>query len=89
MAVAVTLAWLSFVVIGYQLIGGVVSQHVEGYPNPGQLQLYLVVPSVFTFFAALSGISFWIGCLRGVARVVQVVAAVALFPYFMLLGGGV
>lgn len=88
-AIAATAIWLALVVMGYQGIQGVVAQHAEGYPNAGQIRYYVVFPSIIAVVAALTAICLWFGRFRMLARIVQVLTFLVLFPYLLIYTGGV
>jgi hypothetical protein len=87
-AIVLTAIWSLFVLIGYQGIQGVIAQHAAGYPNAEQIRFYVVFPMAVTVFAALTGLSFWYGRLTILARMVQVLSLVVVFPYLYFYTGG-
>ncbi|WP_109125910.1 hypothetical protein [Dyella sp. C11] len=45
--------WLLCSLLGLVLYGSVVSQHVPGYPDSGQMKFYVVVPVAMTLGSGL------------------------------------
>jgi hypothetical protein len=83
-----TVLWLFMVLTGISGIDGVREQHVPGYPNDGQLRLYVVIPLVGLIgSAAILGFANRLPTWAN--RVVVGTALLTLLPVFMMFGGGV
>ena len=83
-----TVLWLFMALIGISGIEGVRDQHVPGYPNDGQLRLYVAIPLIG--FAASAAILGFANRLPSWAnRIVMSITLLALLPVFMTFGGGV
>lgn len=83
-----TVLWLFMSLIGIFLIEGVRDQHVPGYPNDGQLRLYVVTPLIgLAVSAAMLGFSKRLP--RWATRTGVGITFIALLPVFMTFGGGV
>lgn len=88
-AVAVAL-WFGWALLGRDLIDGVVSQQVAGFPNTGQIDSSIVWP--LWVVVALLAIAWICNSLRrwgGALVLISAGAILALLPYAALTGGGV
>ena len=86
-AVAAVL-WLFMALNGVSGIQGIRNQHVPGYPNDGQMRLYVVIPLIG--FAGSAGTVFFAKWLPGlVKRVGMGISFFALLCVFLMWGGGV
>jgi hypothetical protein len=82
--------WFALALLGREGLNGVVAQQAPGYPNMGQINLYIVWP-LFVVTALLS--CAWL-CnsfrrwpwLLGLASALSLLA---IFPYLMFWGGGI
>jgi hypothetical protein len=85
-AAIATVLWMVMALTGCALVQGVRDQHVQGYPNDGQIRLYIVLPLIgLTSSAAIFGFASRLpGWLR---RVVLCVDLLALLPVFLSFGG--
>ncbi len=83
-----TALWLFMLLTGFSAIEGIREQHVAGFPNDGQLRLYVVVPlGGLACSAAILGFT---RRLPSWARRLGVgIGLLALLPVFMLFSGGV
>ena len=80
--------WLFMALDGISVIQGIRSQHVPGYPNDGQLRLYVVIPLIG--LAGSAGIVCFARWLPGLAkRVGMGISFFALLSVFLIWGGGV
>ena len=90
-AAASTVLWLFMTLAGISLIEGIRGQHVPGYPNDGQLWLYVAVPLIglvgsaviLGFAKALPSWAKRIGIGIGIG-----ISLFALLLVFMMFGGG-
>ncbi len=83
-----TVLWLFMTLTGISGIEGIRDQHVPGYPNDGQLRLYVVIPLIgLTVSAAILGFSKRLPSWA--KRMGLGISFLALLPVFMMFGGGV
>ena len=83
-----TVLWLLIALIGMSGIEGIRDQHVPGYPNDGQLRLYVVIPLIgLTCSAAIFGFAKRLPSWA--TRIGIGISLFALLPVFMTFGGGV
>ena len=83
-----TVLWLFMSLTGISGIEGLRDQHVPGFPNEGQLRLYVVVPLIgLAGSAAILG--FATRLPSWAKRVGMGISFLALLPVFMMFGGGV
>lgn len=83
------LLWLALLLLGRQLVAGIAAQKVAGFPNAGQINLYIVGPSLVVI--ALLTCALVCNALRRWPLIFGFVASAALLiflPYFMVYGGG-
>ena len=84
------LIWFGLLVLGRDLVSGVVAQKALGYPNTGQIDFLIVWPASVVIALLLCA---WI--CNGRRRWTQLLALLsgvsllALLPYLFLYGGGV
>jgi len=83
-----TALWLFMSLMGISGMEGIRDQHVAGFPNGGQLRLYVVVPVIgLAGSAAILGFAkrlpSWVKCV-GIGA-----SFLALLPVYMMFGGGV
>ena len=84
------LIWFGLLVLGRDLVSGVVAQKALGYPNTGQIDFLIVWPASVVIVLLLCA---WI--CNGLRRWTQLLALLsgvsllALLPYLFLYGGGV
>lgn len=80
--------WLFMALDGISGIEGIRNQHVPGYPNDGQLRLYVIIPLVG--LAGSAGIVCIARLLPSLAKRVGVgISYFALLSVFLIWGGGV
>ena len=82
--------WGLFVLAGVSAYRSIVSQNVAGYPNAGQIKLYLVLP-IAVFLLLLLGVVIANKYQRA-APVLLILSAASVFgllPYLMVWSGGV
>ncbi len=82
--------WFALALLGRSGLYGIVAQQAPGYPNMGQINLYVVWP-LFVVTLIL-GCAWLCNSLRRWAWLLGVASAVSLFailPYLMVWGGGV
>jgi hypothetical protein len=53
MPISGCLVWGGLLYVGLSLYRSVISQNVAGYPNSGQLKLYIIIPAVGLLFNVL------------------------------------
>jgi hypothetical protein len=83
-----TLLWLFMSLIGISGVEGVRDQHVPGFPNDGQLRLYVVVPLIG--LASSAAILVFAERLpKWAKRTGVTISFLVLLPVFMIFGGGV
>ena len=90
LAAIAALLWFGVALVGCGLIGGVVDQHVMGYPNAQQIESlivrpFLVVVVIVSLAWLCNGLRRWAGFLGTVAAL----ALIALLPFLALSSGGV
>ena len=84
------LIWFGLLVLGRDLVSGVVAQKALGYPNTGQIDFLIVWPASVVIVLLLCA---WI--CNGLRRWTQLLALLsgvsllALLPYLFFYGGGV
>jgi hypothetical protein len=84
------LIWCGLLLVGRDLVGGVVAQKAVGYPSRGQIDFLLVWPA-FVVLALLllawicNGLRRW----AAVLTLLSGLALVAVLPYLFIYGGGV
>jgi hypothetical protein len=82
--------WLGFILVGRGLIEGVITQHIVGYPNIGQLETYILWPTLVTIVVLITawlcnGLRRWPWLLTSVASA----SLILLIPYLFVYSGGV
>ena len=83
-----TLLWLLMTVTGISGIVGIRDQHLPGYPNAGQIGLYVAIPVLG--FSCCAAILCFAKKLPGWAKgVALTILFVALLPVLLMFGGGV
>lgn len=84
------LIWGGLLLVGRDLVGGVVAQKAVGYPNTGQIDFLIVWPA-FVVLALLMGAWICNGLRRwpGLLALLSGVALAAVLPYLFVYGGGV
>jgi hypothetical protein len=89
LAAITLLSWAHWIWFGYTGMDGIRSQHVPGYPNSGQYELYITVPILMGVIAILS--AFLLLGMRWivVGRTALIVLLLAIFPYACVAFGGV
>lgn len=84
------LAWFALLLLGRDLISGVVAQKALGYPNTGQIDLLIVWPAGVVATLLLSA---WIcNAFKRAPALLALLSGVslaALLPYLALYGGGI
>ncbi|MBN8846843.1 MULTISPECIES: hypothetical protein [unclassified Sphingomonas] len=89
-AAAALSLWGLLVIAGVEAYRSIASQHVAGYPNAGQIKLYLVMPiSIFLLLLLTIVVA---NKFRRAAPALLLLSAASLFglmPYLMVWGGGV
>lgn len=80
--------WLFMALAGISGIEGIHNQHVPGYPNDGQLRLYIVIPLIG--LASSAGIVWFARRLPSLAKRVGIgISYVAMLSVLLMFGGGV
>ncbi len=83
-----TVLWLFMSLTGISGIEGIRDQHVPGFPNGGQLRLYVVVPLIG--LAGSAAILVFAERLPNWAkRSGMTISFLVLLPVFMMFGGGI
>ncbi len=83
-----TVLWLFMALDGISVIEGIRNQHVPGYPNDGQLRLYVVIPLIgLVGSAGIVCFATWLPTLA--KRVGMGISYFALLSSFLIWGGGV
>jgi hypothetical protein len=83
-------AWIALLLIGASLIQGVTSQNAPGYPNSGQIELYLVYPAlVVAVLVACAWLFNGVWRRASPLALLSGAALLAALPYVMFFGGGV
>ena len=73
---------------GYGLIEGVRARQVPGYPSSGQINYYIIVPSIVALAVGSAGICIWFGRFKTLAHIALVISFVFLFPYLIASSAG-
>ncbi len=85
--VSVVFFWSALLLIGRSLYSGIKSQDIVGFPNSGQLKLYILFPAIMVIWNILL-----LAFSKKLPRVVMVsVVMVQIIPalvVFLLFGGG-
>ena len=87
--VAVAL-WFGLALLGRDLVNGVVAQDVPGYPNMGQINLYVIWPLFVV--AAILAVAWLCNAFRRGTMILGIASALsltAILPYLLIWGGGV
>jgi hypothetical protein len=88
-AVAVAL-WFGWALLGRDLIGGVASQQVQGFPNVRQIDSAIVWPLwVVVALLTIAWVCNWLLRWEGALALISAAAILALLPYLAMNGGGV
>ena len=83
-------AWGGLVALGLEGLKGVVEQHVNGYPAPGQLIYYFWMPAMAFLVSFLSGaLCLRMPRIRWIGQLTLLVLLLALLPFLYLYTGGV
>ena len=82
------LIWGGLAWIGWDLLQGVKSQQVAGYPNSGQFAYYLYTPLVVLLIAVAAYLLGRFARLRRTALTLHILALVFLGPFLLAYGGG-
>ena len=83
------LIWVAFTWHGFQLVDGVAAQNVPGFPNNGQVTLYICVPLLMAASALCMYGLFRFTQLKRTALVLQAVLLISVLPFLLIYTGGV
>ena len=83
-----TVCWLAMWAIGMSVYSGIKTRNVVGFPNSGQLGLYVLIPAGMAVFNILL-LALSPKLPRALVIALVLIQALPLFIVFMLFGGGV
>ncbi|KQS57512.1 hypothetical protein ASG17_01995 [Brevundimonas sp. Leaf363] len=82
--------WFGLFLVGHNLIGSLADQHITGFPNSGQVQMYVWWPAavglvVFATVCLCNGLKRWRWLLKSVAAL----SLLMLGPFLLAYSGGI